>query len=137
MNSNLVSMLRMKGWRCPIHIRRASATSGRFCQVARKSFFVCQAKVAQMPPNRDTVGLDALDFPQFDHQFIKGKVALFPDPAPDPVRHASQPCPPQLPCFLASSEPVVGFKMTMSLTNLIETRNCAAFAIALGPMARR
>jgi len=27
--------------------------------------------------------------------------------------------------------------MTMSFTNLIETRNCAAFAIALEPMARR
>jgi len=49
----------------------------------------------------------------------------------------SLPCPPPLPCFLASSDPVVRFKMTMSFTNLIETRNCAAFAIALGPMARR
>jgi len=50
MNVNLVSMLRMKGWRRPIHIRRASATSGRFCRAARRSFFVCQAEAAQMPP---------------------------------------------------------------------------------------
>jgi hypothetical protein len=45
-NANLVSMLRMlrmKGWRWPIRVRRASATSGRFCRAARKSFFVCQA----------------------------------------------------------------------------------------------
>jgi len=81
MNANLVSMLRMKGWRRPIHIRRAGATSGRFCRAARRSFFVCQAEAAQMPPNRDAVGLDALDFPKFDHQLIEGQAALFPDRA--------------------------------------------------------
>jgi len=43
-----------------------------------------------MPPNRDTMGLDALDLPQFDHQFIEGQVALFPDPAPDPACHPRQ-----------------------------------------------
>jgi len=51
---------------------------------------VCQAKAAQMPPNRDAVGFHALDFPQFDQQFIKGQIALFPDPAPDPICRASQ-----------------------------------------------
>ena len=43
-----------------------------------------------MPPNRNTVGFDALDLTKFDHQFIKGQVALFHDPASDPIRHASQ-----------------------------------------------
>ncbi len=81
----LVSMLRMKGWRRPIHIRRANAASGRFCSMARKSFCVCQAETAQMPPIRDAVGLDALDLTKFDNQFIKLQVALFLDPAPDPV----------------------------------------------------
>jgi len=38
---------------------------------------------------------------------------------------------------LASSDPVVRFKVTISFTNLIETRKRAAFAIALEPMARR
>lgn len=58
--------------------------------MARRSFFVCQAKAAQTPPNRDTVGIDALDLTKFDNQFIKGQVALFLDPGFDPVRHASQ-----------------------------------------------
>ena len=62
MNANLVSMLRMKGWRRLIHIWRASATSGRFCSTARRSFFVCQTEAAQMPPNRYAVGFHALDF---------------------------------------------------------------------------
>ena len=44
-------------------------------------FFVCQSEAAQMPPNRYAVGLDALDFPQLDHQLIEGQVALFPDRA--------------------------------------------------------
>jgi len=44
-------------------------------------FFVCQAEAAQMPPNRDAVGVDALDFPKFDHQLIEGQAALFPDRA--------------------------------------------------------
>ena len=90
MNANLVSMLRMKGWRRPIHIWRASATSGRFCSTARRSFFVCQAEAAQMPPNRDAVGFHALDVTEFDHQLIEGQVALFLDPAPDPACYASQ-----------------------------------------------
>jgi len=58
--------------------------------MARKSFFVRQAKAAQMPPNRDTVGFHALDFPQFDHQLIKGQITLFPDPTSDPVCHPRQ-----------------------------------------------
>ena len=90
MKAILVSMLRINGWRRSIQTRRASATSGRFCSTARRSFFVCQAQTAQMPPNRNTVGFDALDLTKFDHQFIKGQVALFHDPASDPIRHASQ-----------------------------------------------
>jgi len=54
------------------------------------------------------VGFDALDVTEFDHQLIEGQVAFFLDPAPDPICHASQ--------------------CTMSFTNLIETRNCAAAA---------
>jgi len=42
---------------------------------------MCQAKAAQMPPNRDAVGFHALNVPQFDHQRVKGQAALFPDPA--------------------------------------------------------
>ena len=48
------------------------------------------AKAAQMPPNRDTGGIDALDLTPVDNQAIKDLVARFPDPAPDPVRHARQ-----------------------------------------------
>ena len=97
--------------------------------MARKSFFVRQAKAAQMPPNRDTVGFHALDFPQFDHQLIKGQITLFPDPTSDPVCHPRQlAMPTTVALLLASSDPVVRFKMTMSFTNLIETRNCAAAA---------
>ena len=51
---------------------------------------MCQAKAAQVPPDRAAVGLNPMLRTQFDHQFIKGQVALFPDPAPDPVRNASQ-----------------------------------------------
>jgi hypothetical protein len=108
MNANLVSMLPMKDWRRPIQTWRASATSGRFCRAARRSFFVCQAKAAQMPPNRDAVGFHALDVPQFNHQLVKSQAALFPDPAQGPICDAdSLPCPPPLPCFLASRDPVV------------------------------
>ena len=32
--------------------------------------------------------LDALLFPQLDHQFIQRQIALLPDPALDPARHA-------------------------------------------------
>jgi len=42
-----------------------------------------------MPPDRDAVGFDALNLPQFEHQFIKGQTALFPDPAQGPGRRAS------------------------------------------------
>ena len=85
-----VSMLRMKGWRCVIQTRRASATSGRFCSTARRVFFVCQAKAAQPPPDRDAVGLDPMPLAQFGHQFIQRQVALLLDPAFDPTRHARQ-----------------------------------------------
>jgi hypothetical protein len=90
---------------------------------AGKSFLVCQAKAAQVPPDRGTVGLDALDLTQFDHRFIKGQVALFRDPARDPATRASLPCPPRLPCCLASNDPGGALQSTMSFTNLIETRN--------------
>lgn len=80
----------MKGWRRLIQTSRASATSGRFCSTARRSFFVRQAKAAQVPPDRDTVGLDAMTVTQFNHQFIQRQVALLLDPALDPTRHASQ-----------------------------------------------
>ena len=36
------------------------------------------------------MGLDTLDVPQFDNQFIKGQITLFLDPAQGPVRHTSQ-----------------------------------------------
>ena len=51
---------------------------------------MCQAKAAQVPPDRAAVGLDALEVTQFDHQFIKGQLALFPDPVPEPVCYANQ-----------------------------------------------
>ena len=51
---------------------------------------MCQAKAAQVPPDRAAVGLNPMLRTQFDHQFIKGQVTLFPDPAPDPVRNARQ-----------------------------------------------
>ena len=69
---------------------RASATSGRFCSTARRSFFVRQAEAAQVPPDRDSVGLDARPVTQFDHELIKRQVALLLDPAFDPTRHARQ-----------------------------------------------
>ena len=40
---------------------------------------MCQAKAAQVPPDRAAVGLDPMLRPQFDHQFIKGQVTLFHD----------------------------------------------------------
>lgn len=43
-----------------------------------------------MPPNRDAVGFDTLDVPQFGHQFIKGQIALFRDPPLYPIRHTRQ-----------------------------------------------
>ena len=106
--------------------------------MARKSFFVCQAKAAQIPPNRDTVDFYALDVPQFDHQLMKGQISL--SLIRRPIQAAtpdSLQCPPLLPCLLASCDPAVRFNIIVSFTNLIETRNCAAFAIALEPMARR
>ena len=66
-----VSRLRMKGRRRAIQICRASRTSGRFCSTARRSFFVCQAKVAQEPPDRDTVDLDTVPVAQLAQEFIK------------------------------------------------------------------
>jgi hypothetical protein len=33
---------------------------------------------------------DVVDVTQFNHQFIKGQVALFLDPASNPICHASQ-----------------------------------------------
>jgi hypothetical protein len=69
---------------------RASATSGRFCSTARRSFFVCQAKGTQMPPDRDAVDIDAVPITKFDHKFIKRQVALLLDPLRDPTRHARQ-----------------------------------------------
>ena len=43
-----------------------------------------------MPPDRNAVRLNAMPVPQFHHQFIQRPIALFPDPAPDPTRHARQ-----------------------------------------------
>ena len=58
--------------------------------MARRSFFVCQIEPAQAAPDRDAVDLDPKPLPQFDHQFIKGQVALFLDPARDPAHHTRQ-----------------------------------------------
>ena len=124
-----VSMLRMKGCLCPIQIWRASATSGRFCSTARRSFFVCQTEAVQVPPDRAAVGRNTLQIAQFDDQFIKGQVALFPDPAFEPVRHAGQlamPSPVALRLGLKGSGGAL--QKHLSFTNLIETRNCAAAA---------
>jgi len=85
-----VSMLRMKGWWRLIQTSRARATSGRFCSAARRSFFLCQAEAAQVPPDRGAVRLNAVPVTQFHHQFIQRQVALFLDPALDPARHACQ-----------------------------------------------
>lgn len=90
MKTMRVRMLRMKGWRRPIQTWRTNATSGRFYSTARRSSFVCQAEAAQAVPDRDAVGLDAMPIAQFDHQFIKGQVELFPEPTGDPVRQARQ-----------------------------------------------
>ena len=90
MNASLASMLRMKGWRWLIQTLRANATSGRFCSTARRSFFVCQAEATQVPPDRDTVDIDAVPFTKLDHKFIKRQVALLLDPPFDPTRHARQ-----------------------------------------------
>ena len=49
-----------------------------------------EAKAAQVPPDRNTMGFDVVDVTQFNHQFIKGQVALFLDPASNPICHASQ-----------------------------------------------
>ena len=83
-------MLRMKGWRQPIQTWRANATSGRFCSSARRSFFGCQFEAVQAAPDQDAVDLDPEPVAQLDHQFIKGQVALLPDPPRDPVHHARQ-----------------------------------------------
>ena len=85
-----VTMLRMKGCLRPIQAWRAAATSGRFCSTARRSFFVCQIEPAQAAPDRDAVDLDPRPLAQFGHQFVKGQVALFRDPAGNPVHHARQ-----------------------------------------------
>ena len=106
MNPMRVSMLRMKGCLRLIQTWRASATSGRFCSTARRSFFVCQIEPAQATPDRDTVRFDPLPLAQLGHQFIKGQVTLFRDPALDPTHHAGQ---------LAMPAPValrLGFKRT-------------------------
>ena len=76
------------------------------------------------------MGLDPMLRPQFDHQFIKGQVTLFLDPPPDPDRHAHQlamPTPVALRLGLKRPRGALQ-KSTMSFTNLIETRNCAAAA---------
>ena len=44
----------------------------------------------QPPPDRDAVGHDAMSVAQFDHQLVKGQVALFRDPAFNPTRYARQ-----------------------------------------------
>ena len=49
-----------------------------------------QAEAAQMPPDRDAVGLDAMPVPQLDHQFIQRQIALLLNPAFDPTRHARE-----------------------------------------------
>lgn len=51
---------------------------------------MCQAEAAQVPPDRDAVSLNAMPVTQLGHQFIKGQVALFLDPASNPICHASQ-----------------------------------------------
>ena len=97
--------------------------------MARRSFFVCQAKAAQVPPDRAAGGHDALEVTQFDHQFIKDQVALFLDPTFEPVRHASQlAMPTPVALRLGLKGPGVALQSTKSITNLIETRNCVAAA---------
>lgn len=69
---------------------RASATSGRFCSTARRSFIVCQARAAQPPPDRHTLDIDAVPITKFDQPVIKCQVAFLLDPLLDPTRHARQ-----------------------------------------------
>ena len=45
---------------------------------------------AAPPPDRDAVRRDAMPAAQFGHQRIKGRTALFRDPASGPTRHARQ-----------------------------------------------
>ena len=76
------------------------------------------------------MGLNAVLRWQLDRQFNKGQVALFLDLPPFQIRHALSRllCPQPLPCGLAASDAVARFESTMSVTTLIETRNCATAA---------
>lgn len=56
----------------------------------RAGLFLCQAERAQVPPDRNAVRLNAMPVTQLHHPFIQRQIALFPDPALDPTRHARQ-----------------------------------------------
>ena len=149
-----VSMLRMKGWRRLIQTSRASATSGRFGSFAivlepmahqwrtAPVFFRRQAEAAQVPPDRDAAGRQietrgaATRCPSRSSATrssrVRSRFSVIRRSV-QPTTPANLPCPPPLPWGLAASPPVAAFKSTMSLTNLIETRNRAAAARCVCP----
>lgn len=51
---------------------------------------MCRIKPAQAAPDRDAVDLDPGPLARLGHRFVKGRAALFGDPARDPAQHASQ-----------------------------------------------
>ena len=54
----------MNGWRRFIQIARSRAMSGRFCSLARKSFFVRQAEPVQQAPDGRPLHIDPSFLPE-------------------------------------------------------------------------
>ena len=61
----------MNGWRRFIQIARSRAMSGRFCSLARKSFFVRQAEPVQQAPDGRPLHIDPSFLPECCDTFIK------------------------------------------------------------------
>jgi hypothetical protein len=72
------------------HIRRFSATSGRPCSAARRSFFVTEPEPVQKAAHGRTVDRDPMPVAQFDRQSLERQVALLVNPGPNPLAHIRQ-----------------------------------------------
>ena len=76
---------RMKGWRRLIQIARSRATSGRFCSLARKSFFVRQTEPLQQAPDCGALHIDPVLSPQGCDQLVKRGPGVLCKPGANPL----------------------------------------------------
>lgn len=62
--------------------------SGRFCSLARKSFFVRQTEPVKQTPDGGALHVDPMLFPQRCNQFIKRSPRMLFKPRPNPIMDA-------------------------------------------------